>query len=157
VDPKVALRGRAIFRTQCTSCHNVDQSKAVPTTLVDLKILWPGYTPVPVGVRGDTKLSAILNSPGDFDDKMVIIDASNRGIPRGNALPLLLDLDRTTLFLHDGSVKSLEALFDPKRGEKSPHPFYITDPTQRADLVDFLRSLDTSAPVAMANKKMAQQ
>jgi hypothetical protein len=121
--------------------------------LVDLKTLWPGYTPVPVGVRGDKTLSPILNSPGDFDDKMVIIDASNRGIPRGNALPLLLDLDRTTLFLHDGSVKSLQALFDPNRGEKSPHPFYISDLAKRADLIEFLRSLDTSTPVKMANKK----
>jgi mono/diheme cytochrome c family protein len=33
VDPEVALRGRAIFRTQCTSCHNVDQSKPVPATV----------------------------------------------------------------------------------------------------------------------------
>jgi hypothetical protein len=152
VDAKVALRGRAIFRTQCTSCHNVDQSKPVPAALVDLKTLWPGYTPIPVGVRGDKTLSTILNSPGDFDDKMVIIDASDRGIPRGNALPLLLDLDRTTLFLHDGSVKSLEALFDPQRGQKSPHPFYIADPGQRVDLITFLRSLDTSTPVKMVNK-----
>jgi hypothetical protein len=119
----------------------VDQSKPVPTSLVDLKTLWPGYTPAPVGLRGDSKLSTIMNSPGDFDDKMVIIDASNRGIPRGNALPLLLDLDRTTIFLHDGSVKSLDALLDPKRGKNDPHPFYINDKTQRAEIIEFLRGL----------------
>jgi hypothetical protein len=116
----------------------------VPATLVGLETLWPAYKPVVVGIRGDTKLSAIVNSPGDFDDKMVIIDASNRGVPRGNALPLLLDLDRTTLFLHDGSVKSLEELLNPQRGKTAPHPFYIADKAQRADMIEFLRGLDTN-------------
>jgi hypothetical protein len=106
-----------------------------------------------VGVRGDTKLSAIVNSPGDFDDKMVIIDASNRGIPRGNALPLLLDLDRTTLFLHDGSVKSLEELLDPQRGKTAPHPFYIANKEQRADVIEFLRGLDTNTSPENKEKK----
>lgn len=55
----------------------------------------PGYTPLPAGVRGDAKLSTILNSLGTFDDKMVIVDASDRGEKRGNAMPLLLDLART--------------------------------------------------------------
>jgi mono/diheme cytochrome c family protein len=143
VNAAMAERGRQIFRTECTSCHNVDQSKPVPATLVDLKTLWPGYAPVPVGLRGDPKLSTIMNSPGDFDDKMVIIDASNRGIPRGNALPLLLDLDRTTMFLHDGSVKSLDALLDSKRGKNNPHPFYINDKTRRSEVIEFLRGLGT--------------
>ncbi len=113
--------------------------------MVDLKTLWPGYTPVVVGLRGNKKLTKILNSPGDFDDKMVIVDASAHGGPRGNALPLLLDLARTTLFLHDGSVKSLDELFNPQRGEKSPHPFYVKDKTQRTDLIEFLRGLDTDS------------
>jgi mono/diheme cytochrome c family protein len=145
VNKQAAQRGQNLFRTNCTTCHNVDQSKPVPATLVGLETLWPAYKPVVVGIRGDTKLSAIVNSPGDFDDKMVIIDASNRGIPRGNALPLLLDLDRTTLFLHDGSVKSLEELLNPKRGKTAPHPFYIADKAQRADMIEFLRGLDTNS------------
>ncbi len=145
VNEEMAMRGREIFRTNCTSCHNTDQTKPVPITLVDLKTLWPGYTPVVVGLRGNKKLTKILNSPGDFDDKMVIVDASAHGGPRGNALPLLLDLARTTLFLHDGSVKSLDELFNPQRGEKSPHPFYVKDKTQRTDLIEFLRGLNTNS------------
>ncbi|MEJ7740818.1 MAG: hypothetical protein WKF97_25655 [Chitinophagaceae bacterium] len=145
VNAEMAMRGREIFRANCTSCHNTDQGKPVPATLVDLKTLWPGYTPVVVGLRGNKKLTKILNSPGNFDDKMVIVDASGHGGPRGNAVPLLLDLARTTLFLHDASVKSLDELLDQKRGKKSPHPFYIDDKTQRADMIEFLRGLDTDS------------
>jgi len=74
---------------------------------------------------------------------MVIVDASAHGGPRGNALPLLLDLALTTLFLHDGSVKSLDELLDPKRGKNSSYPFYIENASQRGDMVEFLRGIDT--------------
>ncbi len=156
VNDEMAMRGKAIFRSNCTSCHNVDQSKPVPVTLVDLKTLWPGYTPVVVGLRGNKKLSKILNSPGDFDDKMVIVDASPHGGPRGNALPVLLDLARTTLFLHDASVKSLDELLDPKRGKNSPHPFYLDDKKQRADMIEFLRGLDIDSAKLKPDKKVAK-
>ena len=76
---------------------------------------------------------------------MVIVDASDHGEPRGNALPLLLDLNRTNLLLHNGSVHSLDELLNPKRGKKSPHPFYIKNATQRAEVVEFLRGLDVNA------------
>jgi mono/diheme cytochrome c family protein len=156
VNEEMAMRGRELFRTNCTSCHNIDQSKQVPATMVDLKTLWPGYTPVVVGLRGNKKLSKILNSPGDFDDKMVIVDASAHGAPRGNAMPLLLDLARTTVFLHDASVKSLGELLNPERGKTSPHPFYIEDKNQRADLVEFLRGLDTDSTKMINDKNLAK-
>jgi len=142
VNAEMARRGRDRFRTQCTQCHNVDQGTFVPPTLVELKTLWPGYAPAPAGVRGDTTLSPILNSPGGFDDKMVVVDASDRGEKRGNALPLLLDLARTTIFLHDASVRSLDDLFDAGRGDSAPHPFYVRDAAARKDLIEFLRGLD---------------
>ena len=144
VNAEMAARGRETFRTSCTQCHNVDQSKFVPPMLVELKTMWKGYTPVPAGKRGDSKLSTILNSPGIFDDKMVVVDASARGLNRGVALPLLLDLARTNIFLHDASVPSLDNLLDPARGDNAPHPFYLADPSQRADMVEFLRGLDTN-------------
>ena len=145
VNEEMAMRGRKIFLNNCTSCHKANQSEPVPTTLVELKTLWPAYTPVVVGLRGNKKLTKILNSPGDFDDKMVIVDASAHGGPRGNALPLLLDLARTTIFLHDASIKSMDELLNPKRGKNSPHPFYIDDKAQRADMIEFLRGLDTDS------------
>jgi cytochrome c2 len=153
-DPVAASRGRELFRAGCTQCHNVDQSKFVPPTLVELKTMWKGYAPLPAGKRGDSRLSLILNSPGTFDDKMIVVDASGRGLNRGVALPLLLDLARTNVFLHDASVASLDNLLDPARGDNVPHPFYIADPSRRADMVEFLQSLDTTtsrqpkAPVA---------
>ncbi len=117
----------------------------VPPFLVDLKKLWPAYAPKVLAERA-APLSPIQNAPGTFDDKMIVIDASHYGSTRGNALPLLLDLDRTTIFLHDASVHSLDELLDPKRGETSPHPFYFRNASERADMVAFLRSLDAGDP-----------
>jgi len=145
VDVAMSSRGRELFRANCTKCHNVDQGRFVPPQLVSLKTMWPAYTPLPAGIRGDSKLSKILNSPGDFDNKMVVVDASDRGEPRGVAMPLLLDLARTNLFLHDASVPSLDALLDPARGVTAPHPFYIEGSASRADMVGFLRGLGTDA------------
>jgi mono/diheme cytochrome c family protein len=149
-DADAASRGREMFRGSCTACHNADQSNPVPATLVELKTLWPGYVPIPAGVRGDGKLSTILNAPGTFDDKMIVVDASDRGEKRGNAMPLLLDLARTNLFLHDASVGSLDALLDPERGKNAPHPFYIAGLEDRRAMIEFLRGLET--PPVQAGK-----
>jgi len=72
----------------------------------------------------------------------VSIDASDRGDIRGNAMPLLMDLGRKQMFLHDASVPGLDRLLDPDRGPESPHPFYIADRAARRDVVEFLRGLD---------------
>ena len=55
-----------------------------------------------------------------------------------------VDLARKRMFLHDASVHGLDSLLDPRRGAKQPHPFYIADMRARADIVDFLKSLDTT-------------
>jgi len=75
---------------------------------------------------------------------MIVVDASDRGSHRGNALPLLLDLARKPVFLHDASVPGLDALLNPARGATAPHSFYIRDSAKRADTVAFLRGLDTN-------------
>ncbi|MBA3685376.1 MAG: hypothetical protein H0W72_09060 [Planctomycetes bacterium] len=142
VDTAAAKRGRERFTSDCTSCHNVDQSVPVPTILVAMSDISPSYAPEVLAQR-TAPLSAIQNSPGTFDDKMIVVDASTRGEIRGNALPMLLDLDRRSVFLHDSSVQGLDALLDPARGPQAPHPFYVADAKQRSDMVLFLRSLDT--------------
>ncbi len=142
INAAAASRGRALFQATCTQCHNADQSKPVPTQLILLKDIWPAYNPATLAQR-KPPLSPIKNSPGGYDDKMVVYDASERGAPRGVALPLLLDLARKPAYLHDNSVPSLDGLLDPKRGSREPHPFYLTDSAQRADVVAFLRGLDT--------------
>ena len=74
---------------------------------------------------------------------MIVVDASDRGERRGNAMPLLLDLGRKQMFLHDASVPGLDKLLDPARGPQAPHPFYVADAARRKDVVQFLRGLDT--------------
>ncbi|MBA3404604.1 MAG: hypothetical protein H0U13_07980, partial [Gemmatimonadaceae bacterium] len=74
-----------------------------------------------------------------------IVNASIRGDIRGTALPLLLDLARKPVFLHDNSVPSLDALFNPTRGPNAPHPFYVTNSADRAAIVSYLQGLDTNS------------
>jgi len=141
IDAKAAARGRKVFAAEkCTACHNVDQGKPVARTLVRMKTIFPGYKPMVLAKR-DPPLSPIQNSPGTFDDKMIVVDASDRGARRGNAIPMLLDLDRRTVLLHDVSVSGFGSLLDASRGAGAPHPFYVTNTGERDDLIQFLRGL----------------
>lgn len=137
-------RGRELFRANCTSCHNVDQSKPVPAQLIPMKTIFPGYNPTIIAKR-KPPLTPIQNSPGTFDDKMIVVDASPGGGIRGDAMPLLLDLARKPVFLHDDSVHSLNELFNPIRGRTAPHPFYLRQAGQRADMIAFLKGLEIKA------------
>jgi len=142
VNVAAARRGRELFRARCTSCHNVDQGRFVPPLLIAPGTIFPAYRPEIIAARMPPQ-DPVQNSPGIFDDKFVVVDASDRGDPRGNALTLLLDLSRKPRFLHDASVPSLDALLNPARGATAPHPFFIADPSGRSDVVQFLRGLDT--------------
>ncbi len=143
-EAKSVARGRQLFRESCTSCHNVDQSLFVPSKLIPMATIFPGDKPVMLAER-TPPLNPLLNTVDNiFDDKMVVVNASLRGDIRGIALPLLLDLARKPVFLHDNSVASLDDLLSAKRGPTVPHPFYVADTKERADIVAFLRSL--SAP-----------
>ncbi len=145
-NPDAIARGRQLFRTVgCTGCHNVDQGKFVPPFIVPMKTIFPGDRPVVLAQR-QPPLNPVLNTAGNiFDDKMAVVNASLRGEERGIALPLLLDLARKPVFLHDNSVPTLDNLLSPSRGATAPHPFYLADASQRADMVEFLRSLDTNS------------
>ena len=140
------MRGRALFRNNCTACHNVDQGKAVPAFIVPMKTIFPGDNPVTLLASRVAPLNPILDTPGNiFDDKMAVVNASMRGGIRGTAMPLLLDLARKPNFLHDNSVPTMDNLLNPSRGPTAPHPFYFADAGQRSDMVEFLRSLDTNS------------
>jgi mono/diheme cytochrome c family protein len=151
LDPTQVAAGLAVFRSTCTACHNVNQSIPVPGFVVAEKTIFPPYNPtvllqrpVEAGVR-PVAFDPIRDDPSTiFDDKTVIIDASERMPPdvRGSALPLLLDLARKDRFLHDSEVVGLDSLMDPARGQGAPHPFFVSDSTQRAEVVAFLKSLD---------------
>ena len=146
IDRDVASRGRQVFATSgCTGCHNLDQGRPVPTTIHAMKEIFPGDNPVTLALR-DPPLNPILNTENSiFDDKMAVVNASARGEKRGIAMPLLLDLARKPVFLHDNSVSSLDELFQSRRGADAPHPFYVGNAERRADLVQYLRSLDTGS------------
>ncbi len=87
--------------------------------------------------------SPVQNSPGNYDDKMIVVDASDRDV-RGHAVALLLDLRRKERFLHDASVAGLEQLLNPARGLRAPHPFYVQDGSKREDLIAYLHSRQTT-------------
>ncbi len=143
--PAVA-RGRELFRTVgCTGCHNVNQGLPVPAFVVPMRTIFPGDNPVTLLAMRTPPLNPILNTVASiFDDKMAVVNASIRGDIRGTVMPLLLDLPRKPNFLHDNSVPTLDALLGPSRGTTAPHPFYLNDLAQRADMIEFLRSLDTT-------------
>ena len=128
-DAAAVMHGRQLFRTVgCTSCHNVDQSKFVPTFIVPMKTIFPGDDPIVLLAQRDPPLNPILDTPGNiFDDKMAVVNGSLRGLERGTALPLLLDLARKPVFLHDNSVPTLDDLLNPSRGATAPHPFFLPD------------------------------
>lgn len=144
VNAQMAARGRATFRSSsCTNCHNVDQGRRVPATIVAMKTIFPGDNPVKLADRM-APLNPVLNTTDNiFDDKMAVVNASLRGEKRGVALPMLLDLARKPVFLHDNSVGTLHELLDPVRGPSAPHAFYVADATARANVVEYLKSLDT--------------
>lgn len=143
---QAVARGRQLFRSSgCNGCHNVDQSKFVPPFIVPMKTIFPGDNPVELAQRM-SPLNPVVNTVDNiFDDKMAVVNASLRGKERGIALPLLLDLARKPVFLHDNSVPTLNDLFNPQRGSQAPHPFYLPDASQRSDMAEFLRSLDTNS------------
>ncbi|AKQ65702.1 hypothetical protein A176_002614 [Myxococcus hansupus] len=151
-DAAAAMRGKEVFRTgSCVQCHNVDQGRRVPSFIVPINQLLADYMPVVLAERPvqlpfrPMAFDPIQNDVSTiFDDKTVIVDASRRGQPRGSAMPLLLDLARKPNFLHDSSVATLDSLLDPSRGPAAPHAFYVADAAQRTDVVEFLKSLDTT-------------
>ena len=152
-DAALVGQGRALFvSSNCTNCHNTDQSKPVMTKLIPMNQIYPDYKPKVLAQR-QAPLSPIQNAPGTFDDKMIVVDASPGGGIRGNALPLLLDLARKPVFLHDNSVPSLDALLNPSRGKGAPHPFYAVSAKERTALVAYLKSLDTGSDKGVAMRR----
>ena len=141
VDQASAKRGEALFRANCVTCHNLDQDRFVPPMIVPMKTIFPGDNPTVMAQR-QPPLNPIMDTPRNtFDDKMAVVNASLRGLERGIALPLLLDLARKPVFLHDNSVPTLELLLNPSRGASSPHPFYLKNAADRIDAIAFLKAM----------------
>lgn len=145
-NPAGAARGRIAFQSLgCTGCHNTSQGRAVPTTIHPMAQIFPGDRPTILAPRMPPLNAVQDTARNPFDDKMAVVNASLRGEKRGIAMPLLLDLARKPVFLHDNSVASLDRLFDAGRGRTSPHPFFVAKGRTRDDVIAYLRSLDTTS------------
>jgi hypothetical protein len=141
VDKAAARRGKEAFEVSCTACHNTDQSRTLPSMIVPMAKIFPGDRPVTLAQR-EPPLNPVMNTVDSiFDDKMAVVNASIRGLQRGIAMPMLLDLARKPVFLHDNSVPDLETLLNQRRGVTAPHPFFIADEPTRRDVIAFLKSL----------------
>lgn len=167
-DATLAARGRDLFRTSgsaggagCTGCHQLDPNKFVPTTIVPMNRIYPGYNPTVVYQR-QAPLSPIQKSFGGpspyFDDRFVVVDASRAGGVRGVALPMKLDLARRTSLLHDDEIVGVsfddaadQMMNAAKRDPKAAHPFFVANSDDRKALIEFMKSLGTSAPTFTAS------
>lgn len=168
VDQVLADRGREVFMTlapvggNCTSCHQVDPNKFVNPDVIPFADMYPAYEESLVVIADRMDLAPIQNSGGPtnlegpnpfFDDRMIILDGSRRGEPKGTSFPLLMDLVGRRALLHDDSVRpagpgatfedAAMLLLDPARGQDAAHPFYVAEPGDRAAVVEFLRSRET--------------
>lgn len=74
-----AMHGRRLFRTVgCTGCHDVDQGKPVPSFIVPMNTIFPGFKPVILAQR-KPPLNPIQQTPGStFELKMAVVNATIR-------------------------------------------------------------------------------
>jgi len=160
----------------CAACHTADPTKPVENDRIrTLESLYRPYaetasllTLLDRSAKGITNIQKTTAGPSpDYDLALVVLDASIRGEPKGNAgkkpgyaKPLLLGLNTKDEFLHNGSVEGedaisgLENLLNPVRGANAPHAFYFPSATQtviaggvtgeqgRRALIEYLRSRD---------------
>jgi len=125
-DARIAA-GRRMFRVAgCNTCHL--ESRRTSGEIVPLHVLRQSTTSQDVDRR--------------YDDRLTAMNAGWTKGPKGYKVPQLLGLYLTAPYLHDGSVPSLDALFSPERGPAAPHPFFISDPEGREDLITFLLAWD---------------
>jgi uncharacterized protein (TIGR03437 family) len=166
-DATMAAHGRDVFRTTkaaggagCTACHQLDPNKFVPPIIIPITSMYPGYNPTVLFTR-QAPLSPIQKSFGGpspyYDNRLVVLDASPIGGARGFALPLKLDLARRTSLLSDDEIvgtsfdDAADAMMNSaRRDPKAAHPFFVADPNDRKALIEFMKSLTTTAPVFTA-------
>lgn len=154
----MAALGQSLFAGSagCTGCHQLDPNQFVPPAVVPITSLYPGYNPTVLVTRA-APLDPIQKSFGGpspyFDDRDLVLDASREGGVRGSGLPLKLDLARRTSLLHDDEITSTAGTFDAvadalmnpaTRPSNAAHPFFVSNATERAAIIEFMKSLGTS-------------
>lgn len=156
-DVNKAALGEAVAASKCTGCHQLDPNKFVPPGIINIQGgLYPGYNPTVIAQRG-APLSPLQKSFGGpspfYDNRLIVLDGTREGLSKGYNIPLKLDLARRTSLLHDDEIVSTNGTFDDaadammnpsRRSAQAAHPFFVPDPTERAAVVEFLKSLGTS-------------
>lgn len=134
-------RGEVTYELACAECHG-PVGDVNPHGMVSLSDLVIPYAPTTLLARGFPYSDLLDDRLKTYDDRLVIFDRlfSAVQVPaqaREISSPHLTGLHLRSMFLHDGSVGSLDELLDPSRGAGAPHPFYLPS-TERLELVEFL-------------------
>ncbi|MFN7932799.1 MAG: beta-propeller fold lactonase family protein [Bryobacteraceae bacterium] len=139
-----ALAGESLFRqANCQSCHGGPQ-----WTTSKL-----GHTPPPdASLLSNGQLIGQLKKVGTFDAGLKTEVRANAAAPLGAdgyVPPSLLSISAwPATFFHNGSANSLEQVMDnvTHRSAGTNGVDTLTDPNQRAQIVKFLRSIDSTTP-----------
>jgi CxxC motif-containing protein (DUF1111 family) len=127
-----ARHGQEIFLTKakCAECHTPPFYSNNKLTVAE------GFTPTPE----ELKEYDILNLSVGTDPGLALKTRKGTGFYR---VPSLKMIWTSNVFLHDGSVSSLEEMFNPDRLKTvKGHPFGLDlKPEDRAALVKFLKTL----------------
>jgi hypothetical protein len=124
--------GRRVFRTAgCDTCHL--EAPVSAGAVASLATLTPGYRAAGGGGEDATTR---------YDDRIALTSGEDSIDRRGYKVPSLLGLWLSAPYLHDGSVPTLNALFDSARGEGAPHPYYVDGYEERRALAAFLNAWD---------------
>ncbi len=134
-------RGEAAYDSACAQCHGAF-GDINPHGLISLLDLVVPYAPTTLLARGFPYSDLLDDRLKTYDDRLVVFDRlfSSVQVPaqaREISAPHLTGLHLRSMFLHDGSVESLDSLMDPARGAGAPHPFFV-EPSTRLDLIEFL-------------------
>jgi cytochrome c peroxidase len=160
-----AVRGLALFQgaAQCAACHTINHASALFTDnefhslsigLKRIEQRLPEITTRLVRLRSEgVKLDDAILSEEDLAELgrfTVTLQASDIGKFR---TPSLRNVALTAPYMHDGSIPKLEDAVELEiyyRGNESGRPLILT-PNEKADLVEFLKSLNSSIDLHQFN------
>jgi cytochrome c peroxidase len=160
-----AVRGLALFRGRagCANCHTIGEQNALfsdqefhniglkrhRTQLAALSLSW--LRSKALGISYD---QATLSEPGIAELGRFLATGEPRDLGAFRT-PSLRNVARTAPYMHDGSVATLEEAVELEmyyRSSRPGQPPLVLTEQEKADLVAFLRALDSPARDATADE-----
>lgn len=151
-----AARGLILFRgaAECSTCHHIGERDAL---LTDGQFHRVGVGAQNVQPRLAELVSTVLTRPGPIDHRIMndaefsqlgrfLLTRNPKDIGKFRT-PSLRNVAMTAPYMHDGSIATLEEAVDRElyyRGAQHKRPVLLS-PTDRAALVEFLKSLTSPA------------